>query len=126
MGITNAIIKLIYRCTSRKPRQMIVQSRLWTRQSYKLVEITKSMKQEVYALQHITVQRREGGEYSQSTETRCSLTRMLSFFYIKLKNIHSKDAVLTLMVLTPGQRSIYTKPFKIALKSHFSLINKGF
>lgn len=50
MGINNIINKLIYRCTSRKPRQMIVQSRLWTRQSYKLVEITKSMKQEVYAL----------------------------------------------------------------------------
>lgn len=55
MGIINAINKLIYRCTSRKPRQLIVQSRLWTRQSYKLVEITKSMKQEVYVLQHITV-----------------------------------------------------------------------
>ena len=50
MGIINTINKLIYRCTSRKPRQMIVQSRLWTSRSYKLVEITKSMKQEVYAL----------------------------------------------------------------------------
>lgn len=25
-----------------------------------------------------------------------------------------------------GQYDIYIKPFKIALKSHFSLINKGF
>nr|DAR00488.1 MAG TPA: hypothetical protein [Caudoviricetes sp.] len=30
------------------------------------------------------------------------------------------------MVPTTGQYDIYTKPFKIALKSHFSLINKGF
>ena len=54
MGIINSINELIYRCTSRKPRQLIVQSRLRTSQYYKLVEINESMKQEVvvYDKQH--------------------------------------------------------------------------